>query len=196
MWWVALAAVLWCLSASSNHFASSGLSLHMFLNERLRASKREMVVWEKSLPYILPMARPTSPWVYPSLIRFCLNNFENRSNSSRSVFSSGGKSRRFGSEREGLDERPPLDEPDENPMPWCSERPESEAMLDSLWGEVRTALGGGRGVGGNLWTKDFSCDWCIWGRLAYAACNCNGRKDENVKLILNGNFFYVPQNKR
>ncbi len=50
-------------SASSSHFSKSGFSLHMFLKERLRASNREMVVWEKSLPYIFPMARPTSPWV-------------------------------------------------------------------------------------------------------------------------------------
>jgi hypothetical protein len=35
--------------------------LHMFLNDRLSASKRDMVVWLKSLPYSLPMARPTSP---------------------------------------------------------------------------------------------------------------------------------------
>ena len=52
-------------SASSNHFSSKGFSLHMFLNERLSASNLEMVVWEKSLPYILPMANPTSPCVYP-----------------------------------------------------------------------------------------------------------------------------------
>lgn len=49
------------LSASSSHFCSRGFSLHMFLNDKLSASKREIVVWEKSLPYNLPMARPTSP---------------------------------------------------------------------------------------------------------------------------------------
>lgn len=49
------------LSASSSHFCSSGFSLHMFLNDKLSASKREIVVWEKSFPYNLPMARPTSP---------------------------------------------------------------------------------------------------------------------------------------
>ena len=38
------------------------------------------------------MASPTSPWVYPSLIRFCLNIFENASSSSKSADSSGGKS--------------------------------------------------------------------------------------------------------
>ena len=49
------------LSASSNHLASSGFNLHMFLKDKFKASKREMVVCEKSLPYILPMASPTSP---------------------------------------------------------------------------------------------------------------------------------------
>ena len=49
------------LSASSNHLASKGFSLHMFLKDKFKASKREMVVWEKSFPYILPMAKPTSP---------------------------------------------------------------------------------------------------------------------------------------
>jgi hypothetical protein len=37
----------------------------MFLNDRFKASNLDMVVCEKSLPYILPIARPTSPWVYP-----------------------------------------------------------------------------------------------------------------------------------
>ena len=49
------------LSASSSHLANNGFNLHMFLNDKFKASKREMVVCEKSLPYILPMARPTSP---------------------------------------------------------------------------------------------------------------------------------------
>ena len=35
---------------TSSHFARRGLSLHMFLNERLRASNLEIVVCEKSLP--------------------------------------------------------------------------------------------------------------------------------------------------
>ena len=47
--------------ASLSHFSSSGLSLHMFLKLRFRASKREMVVWLKSFPYSFPIARPTSP---------------------------------------------------------------------------------------------------------------------------------------
>jgi len=54
-------------SASSSHFWSSGFSLHMFLKLRLSASKREIVVWLKSLPYNLPMARPTSPCVKPEI---------------------------------------------------------------------------------------------------------------------------------
>ena len=37
-------------SASSNHFCSSGFSLHMFLKLKFNASNRDMVVWEKSLP--------------------------------------------------------------------------------------------------------------------------------------------------
>lgn len=36
--------------ASLSHFSSRGLSLHMFLKLRFKASKREMVVWLKSLP--------------------------------------------------------------------------------------------------------------------------------------------------
>ena len=54
-------------SASSNHFSSSGFNLHIFLNERLSASNLDMVVCEKSLPYIFPIASPTSPWVYPKM---------------------------------------------------------------------------------------------------------------------------------
>lgn len=52
-------------SASSSQRCSSGFSLHIFLKLRLRASNREMVVWLKSLPYSLPIAKPTSPWVKP-----------------------------------------------------------------------------------------------------------------------------------
>lgn len=77
------------LSASVSHFCKSGLSLHMFLKERLRASNLLMVVWEKSLPYSLPMASPTSPCVNPNLIRRCLKVLANCSSSSRSVGSSG-----------------------------------------------------------------------------------------------------------
>lgn len=53
------------LSASSNHFCSKGLSLHIFLKLKLSASNRDIVVCEKSLPYSLPIARPTSPCVNP-----------------------------------------------------------------------------------------------------------------------------------
>ena len=38
------------LSASSSHFWRRGFSLHMFLNDRLRASNLDMVVCEKSFP--------------------------------------------------------------------------------------------------------------------------------------------------
>lgn len=84
-------------SASSSQRSRIGFSLHMFLKLkkwikklkeieklylRLRASKREIVVWEKSLPYSRPIATPTSPCVKPSLIRFCLNSFANLSSSS------------------------------------------------------------------------------------------------------------------
>lgn len=57
--------LLMVLSASDSHFCSSGFSLHMFLNDKFNASNLDMVVCEKSLPYNLPMARPTSPWVKP-----------------------------------------------------------------------------------------------------------------------------------
>ena len=50
-------------SASHSHFSSSGFSLHMFLKDKFKASNLDIVVWEKSLPYIFPMANPTSPWV-------------------------------------------------------------------------------------------------------------------------------------
>lgn len=53
------------LSASSSHFCSSGFSLHMFLKLRFNASNLEIVVCEKSFPYSLPMASPTSPCVKP-----------------------------------------------------------------------------------------------------------------------------------
>ena len=53
--------------ASSSHFCSSGFSLHMFLKLRFSASNREIVVWEKSLPYSFPIASPTSPWVNPDI---------------------------------------------------------------------------------------------------------------------------------
>lgn len=54
------------LSASSSHFWSKGFNLHMFLKLRFKASNRDIVVWEKSFPYNLPMARPTSPCVKPA----------------------------------------------------------------------------------------------------------------------------------
>lgn len=54
-------------SASSSHRCSSGFSLHMFLKLKFNASNLEMVVWLKSLPYSLPIASPTSPWVNPAL---------------------------------------------------------------------------------------------------------------------------------
>ena len=44
-WWLE-----WLASASSSHLARMGFSLHMFLNERLRASNLDIVVWLKSLP--------------------------------------------------------------------------------------------------------------------------------------------------
>lgn len=53
------------LSASSSHFWRRGFNLHMFLKLRFRASNLDIVVCEKSLPYNLPIARPTSPWVKP-----------------------------------------------------------------------------------------------------------------------------------
>ncbi len=52
-------------SASSNHLCSNGFNLHIFLKLKFNASKREIVVWLKSLPYNLPIAKPTSPWVKP-----------------------------------------------------------------------------------------------------------------------------------
>lgn len=77
------------LSASSSHFCRRGFSLHIFLKLRFKASNLEMVVCEKSLPYNFPIAKPTSPWVKPSLILLCLNVLANCSSSSRSVVSSG-----------------------------------------------------------------------------------------------------------
>ena len=41
-----------------------------------------MVVWEKTLPYNVPSARPTSAWVKPNLIRRCLNCLAKDSRSS------------------------------------------------------------------------------------------------------------------
>lgn len=86
------------LSASSNHFCSSGFSLHMFLKLRLSASNRDMVVCEKSLPYSFPIAKPTSPCVKPSFILRCLKVLANCSSSSRSVVSSGDGSRARGTD--------------------------------------------------------------------------------------------------
>jgi len=52
--------------ASSSHFCSRGFNLHIFLKLRFNASNRDIVVWEKSLPYSFPIARPTSPCVNPT----------------------------------------------------------------------------------------------------------------------------------
>lgn len=57
--------LLMVLSASESHFCSSGFNLHIFLKDKFNASNLDMVVWEKSLPYNFPIARPTSPWVNP-----------------------------------------------------------------------------------------------------------------------------------
>lgn len=76
----------------------------------------------------------------PSLILFCLNIFENFSSSSRSVFSSGGRSSLVGI-------GPPclllLFLPPGNIPDWCG----------ILIGDVRTAFGG-LGVGGILCVKE------------------------------------------
>lgn len=37
-------------SASANHFFSNGINLHIFLKLNCRASNRQMVVWENTLP--------------------------------------------------------------------------------------------------------------------------------------------------
>lgn len=84
------------LSASSSHFCSNGFSLHIFLKLKFSASNRDMVVCEKSLPYNLPIARPTSPCVKPNLMRRCLNVLANCSSSSRSAGSSGDGSSALG----------------------------------------------------------------------------------------------------
>ena len=69
-------------SASANHFLSKGINLHIFLKLNWRASNRQIVVWEKTLPYSVPNARPTSAWVNPNLIRLCLNCLAKDSRSS------------------------------------------------------------------------------------------------------------------
>ena len=69
-------------SASANHFLSKGINLHIFLKLNCRASNRHMVVWEKTFPYSVPNARPTSAWVKPNLIRLCLNCLAKDSRSS------------------------------------------------------------------------------------------------------------------
>lgn len=86
------------LSASSSHFCSNGFSLHIFLKLKFNASNLDMVVCEKSFPYSLPIANPTSPWVKPNLIRRCLNVFANCSSSSKSVVSSGDGSIALGTD--------------------------------------------------------------------------------------------------
>ena len=86
------------LSASSSHFWSNGFNLHIFLKLKFKASNLDMVVWEKSLPYNLPMAKPTSPCVKPNLMRRCLNVLANCSSSSKSAGSSGDGSKARGNE--------------------------------------------------------------------------------------------------
>ena len=49
----------------------------------------------------------------------------------------------MGSGMDGLEDRPLLDEAELKLRPWCMDKLESEAILDSRWGEVRTAFGGG-----------------------------------------------------
>ncbi len=75
--WAAILSMLVGLpveeSASSSHLLSNGFSLHMFLKLSWRASKRQIVVCEKTFPYRVPNAKPTSACVKPSLIRRCLN---------------------------------------------------------------------------------------------------------------------------
>ena len=77
-----LAQVPVVLSASCSHFCNKGFSLHMFLKLSCRASNLQIVVWEKTFPYKVPSASPTSAWVKPSLIRLCLNCFAKASRSS------------------------------------------------------------------------------------------------------------------
>ncbi|TNN39862.1 hypothetical protein EYF80_049976 [Liparis tanakae] len=69
-------------SASSSHLFNKGFSLHMFLKLSCRASNLQMVVWEKTFPYRVPKAKPTSACVKPSLILRCLNCLANCSRSS------------------------------------------------------------------------------------------------------------------
>ena len=54
-------------SASSSQRCNSGFNLHIFLNDKFNASKRDIVVWEKSFPYNFPIANPTSPCVNPKI---------------------------------------------------------------------------------------------------------------------------------
>lgn len=75
-------------SASSSHLASRGFNLHIFLNDNWSASKRQMVVCEKTFPYRVPRAKPTSAWVKPNFIRRCLNCLANCSRSSEEGASS------------------------------------------------------------------------------------------------------------
>ena len=77
-----LAHVPVVLSASWSHFCNKGFSLHIFLKLSCRASNLQIVVWEKTFPYKVPSASPTSACVKPSLIRLCLNCFAKASRSS------------------------------------------------------------------------------------------------------------------
>ena len=78
------------LSASCSHLTSRGLSLHIFLKLSCKASKRQMVVWLNTFPYIVPRARPTSVWENPNLILCSLNSLANCSRSSDVGVSSWG----------------------------------------------------------------------------------------------------------
>ena len=71
-------------SASSSQRARIGFSLHAFLKLNCRFSKRQIVVWLKSVPCTEANAAPTFVCVKPSLIRRSLNCVAN-SSSSRSL---------------------------------------------------------------------------------------------------------------
>ena len=71
------------VSVSWSHLSRSNRSFVMFLRLSCWASKRQIVVCEKTLPYIVPSARPTSLCVKPSWIRTFLNCLAKSSNSSR-----------------------------------------------------------------------------------------------------------------
>ena len=68
-------------SASSSQRARIGFSLQAFLKLSWRFSKRQMVVWLKSVPWTVASAAPTFVCVKPSLMRRSLNCVANSSNS-------------------------------------------------------------------------------------------------------------------